>query len=359
MKNKNKKFIGFINLAIVYNSIDIRGVAAEPIAEEILFECATIAEDLVDFEEDVKANTIFTEASATAVMQAYTSGVPVKAGSQGSFDVAVTPVKVMYYDEFTPDNLRFTRYNRSMKPGAWNTLSDEFERVVIGGIYAKKIALDLEAKFWNNVTAATKTAVAALTAGSTNAEVSTAEKALVAATPSALPFGLFDGVIQKMIYNASNATLTPGVGGRLKVVGTTITTANIKTEYDKLYDGVADEIVADNQPFTPFIYAPRSHKKKIVAFNNNATNYKDVFILSADKKSYSFNGCEIKFVPIPENSMILGVKPHFKWCTDLKADINQMKLEPIAANVDDWFIKNVMTILPHIVNQRFNTLYVG
>jgi len=34
-------------------------------------------------------------------------------------------------------------------------------------------------------------------------------------------------------------------------------------------------------------------------------------------------------------------------------------MEPIAANRDDWFIKSEMTIAAHVVNQRFNVLYVG
>ena len=56
-------------MPINYNSVDIRGVAAEPIIEEILFENKTIADGLVTFESDVKAETIFTETSATAVLQ--------------------------------------------------------------------------------------------------------------------------------------------------------------------------------------------------------------------------------------------------------------------------------------------------
>ena len=42
-------------MAITYNSVDFRGVAAEPIIEELLFENDTIANGLVTFEEDVKA----------------------------------------------------------------------------------------------------------------------------------------------------------------------------------------------------------------------------------------------------------------------------------------------------------------
>ena len=40
-------------MAITYNSVDFRGVAAEPIIEELLFENDTIGCGLVTFEVDV------------------------------------------------------------------------------------------------------------------------------------------------------------------------------------------------------------------------------------------------------------------------------------------------------------------
>ena len=83
-------------MAITYNSVDFRGVAAEPIIEELLFENETIGSGLVTFEEDVKAETIFTEASASATLQQYTSGAPTSAGSLSAFDVVVTPSKVQF-----------------------------------------------------------------------------------------------------------------------------------------------------------------------------------------------------------------------------------------------------------------------
>lgn len=119
-------------MAVDYNSVAYRGVAAEPIVEEILFENATIAKSLVTFETDVKAETIFTEATATATLQAYTSGVPTSAGSLDAFDVVVTPAKVQFYQEFDPNSLRFSRFKRDMKAGAWEIMSTEFERVVVG-----------------------------------------------------------------------------------------------------------------------------------------------------------------------------------------------------------------------------------
>ena len=341
-------------MPITRNSVEFRGQAAEPILEELLFENETISQELVMFEDDVKANTIFSEESAEAVMQAYTSGAPTSEGSLGGFDAVVTPEKIMYYQEFDPDTLRFSRYKRSMRQGAWETFSDEFERVVIGGVYAGKISADAEAKFWNNATAATKAAVAGLTAGTAQDEVGTEEQALVAATPD----GLFDGIVQKMIYNTSRAGGTAAVGERVKVVGDTITASNIKAEYDKLYAAIPAVVLSGNTE-PPYIYAPRSHKQLINIYNNNPSNYKDAFSVSEDKTRYYFNGVEIKFVPIPENVMIAAKKEHLFWCTDLIADFNDMKLDKIANNQEKMFLKNIMALQPHVAHQAFNVLYVG
>jgi hypothetical protein len=92
-------------MPITYNSLDIRGVAAEPIIEEILFENKTIADDLVTLRQILKRDS-FTETLATAVLQAYTSGVPTSAGSLTAFDAVVTPVKVQF-QEFDPNTLSF------------------------------------------------------------------------------------------------------------------------------------------------------------------------------------------------------------------------------------------------------------
>ena len=340
-------------MAIDYNSVAYRGKAAEPIVEEVLFENDTIAKGLVTFESDVKAETIFTEASASATLQAYTSGAPTSAGSLDAFDVVVTPTKVQFYQEFDPNSLRFSRFKRDMKAGAWEIMSSEFERVVVGGLYAKKVSLAAENEFWNGVTSATKTAVAALTAGTGQTAVGAAEKTLVAA----LTASQTDGIVAKMIYNDSNDTLTAGVGGRIKVAGTTITTSNIKAEYDKIYAAIPAEVLAGQE--APIIYAPKSHKQMIIAVNNVTTDFSKPFDVDASAQNIYFNGVKIEFVPLPVKVVIVALKSHLLWCTDLESDVNLMQLEKIANNREDMFIKHNMTIAAHVVNQKFNVLYVG
>ena len=150
---------------VVTNSFDDKGKAIEPIIEEILFQNNTLDKGLVNFIDDIKANAYISEATASAQLQAYTSGVPVTQGSLESWDAEITPDKMLTYQTFDPEKLRFTRYKSSMPASAFNNFSTEFERVVIGGIYAKQISLRLEKEFWLGAKASTKATIAGLTPG--------------------------------------------------------------------------------------------------------------------------------------------------------------------------------------------------
>lgn len=340
-------------MAIVSNSTDIKGVAAEPIIEEILFQNNTLNKGLVTFEDDVKAETIFTEADATATMQAWISGEPTSSGSLNSWDTIVTPSKVMFYQEFDPEALRFSRYKRSMKQGAWENFSTEFEQVVIGGIYSNRISLSAERNFWLGATAATKATIAGLTAGTENTAIGAEEQAMVAASLG--EDGLFDGLLTKVLYNNSRASGAAQVGERIKVAGTQFTSENIKAEYDKIYAAIPSEVIQNGE--TPIIYAPYSHKQLITIFNNNVANFKDAFAVSGD--TYGFNGLTIEFVPFPEDTVLCAKKEHLFWVTDLMSDVNNVKMDKIAANREDYFLKSAMSEGAHVANQRFNVLYVG
>ena len=302
-------------MAISYSQlVTINGVAADPVISEIIFENKTISEGLVAFETGIKAGTIFTENVNTVTMQNWAVN-PSASGTIGVNDVLITPVKVEYLDSFTPNDLRTSRFNRDMKPGAWNDVSDEFAKMVLNGV-AKSISADAETKFWNGATSATKTAVAALTAGTLNTQASTQEKALVAAMPTTL----FDSVITRAIYN--NAA----VGGRIKVVGTAaITAGTIVAQYELLYKAIVAETLSASEE-KAFIYAPRSHKQLINLANVNLT-YRDVFAVDMVADKYYYLGVEIKFVPIAENTMLVAVPSNIKWCTDLMEDLNMVVID--------------------------------
>jgi hypothetical protein len=334
-------------MAISYSQlVSINGIAADPIISEIIFENKTISEGLVAFETGIKAGTIFTENSNAVVMQNWAVN-PSASGTIGINDVLITPVKVEYLDAFTPNDLRTSRFNRDMKPGAWNDVSDEFAKMILNGV-AKSISADAETKFWNGATSTTKTAVAALTAGALNTQVSTQEKALVAAMPTTL----FDSVITRAIYN--NAA----VGGRIKVVGTAaITASTIVAQYQLLYAAIVAETLSASDE-KAYIYAPRSHKQLINIANVNLT-YRDVFSVDMVADKYYYLGVEIKFVPIAENTMLVAVPSSIKWCTDLMEDLNMVVIDKFPQPRKDYFYDVVFTIFAHVTNQKFNTLYVG
>ena len=337
-------------MAINYTQVEIRGIAASPVIEEILFENKTLGEGYVTFEEEVKNEVIFTEGSTTASMQAYTSGAPTTAGSLDLFDISITPTKYLYYQTFDPNTLRPSRFKRDMKPGAWETLSNEFEQVVIGGMYSKKIAYDAEFQFWSGITSAQKTAIAALTAGPLNTEIGADEKTVAAA----LTAGQFNGVVASMMYNNWNATSTAGVGKRVKVDGISITSSNIAQEYARVYAAIPATVLASGMP--AYIYAPKSHMQLINIYNTAAT-YRDLFSVQGEK--YFYNGVEIKFVPVPENVIIAAPKEHLFWVTDLTSDVNKFEVNKVALNQDLLFVKHVGTIAAYVANQSFNVLYCG
>lgn len=338
---------------VVTNSIDDKGKAIEPIVEEILFQNNTLEKGLVNFIDDIKANAYITEATASAQLQAYTSGVPVTQGSLESWDAEIIPDKMLTYQTFDPEKLRFTRYKSSMQPSAFNNFSTEFERVVIGGIYSKQISLRLEKEFWLGAKTATLATLAGLTPGALQTEIGVEEQAMAAASLG--NDGVSDGILAKILYNDSNSAGTPAVGGRVKVVGTAITASNIKAEYDKIYNAIPAVVLENGE--MPIIYAPYNHRQLITTFNNNVANFKDAFAVDGD--TYSFNGVKIEFVPFPADVMLVGDKMNFHWCTDLVDDVNRLNMDKVEASSDIWFLKSVMTLTSHISNQAFNVLYVG
>lgn len=333
-------------MAISYSqAVDFRGNAADPVITELLFQNLTVEKGLVDFVDNIKANTIFTENTNTVTAQAWTTN-PSASGTLTVADTLITPIKMEYHDAFNYETLRTGRWGRSMKPGAWNIVSDEFNRVVLDGI-SKNIAADVESTFWNGATSATKTAVAALTAGTGQTSVGAAEQTYVAAAPTTL----IDGVVTRLIYNNS------AVGKRYKVAGTTITSSNIGTEYGKLYAAINPVVLASTSE-APFIYAPKSHKQLINIFNR-AQSYRDTFSVDLTNDTYFYNGIQIVFVPLPENCLICALPSMIKWCTDVMDDYQMVQIAQYPAPRKDFFYDVVFTLFAHVVNQKFFTLYLG
>lgn len=331
---------------ITYTGAQIPTDFKADIIAEILFRNETVEKGLVSFETGIKAGRVITENINSVTMQAWSvNPTGSEAGDIGLEDTVVTPVKVEFIDKFTPDDLRSTRFNRDMAPGAINDVSDEFNRLVLNGV-APLISLDAESKYWNGATSATKTAVAALTAGTANTSVGAAEKTLVAAMPTTL----FDSLTTRIIYNKG------AVGKRVKVAGTTLDVTNIATEMAKVYNAIPDAVLASAD--RPYIYAPRNVKKLINNFNL-AQTYRDTFTVDLATGKYFYLDIEIVFVPLASNVLIAGVPTNFMWCTDLLDDYSNIAIAPYPAPRKDYFYDVIFTIFAHVVNQKFNVLYVG
>jgi len=331
---------------ITYTGAQIPTDFKEEIIAEILFKNDTVEKGLVSFETGIKAGRVITENINAVEMQAWNvNPAGSEAGEIGLEDTVVTPIKVEFIDKFTPDDLRSTRFNRDMKDGAINDISDDFNRLVLNGV-APLISLDAEAKFWSGSTAATKTAVAALTAGTAQTAVGAKEKTLV----NAMSTTLFDSLTTKMIYNKA------AVGKRVKVLGAVLSVSNIATEMGKVYDAIPDAVLASADK--PLIYAPRNVKKLINNFNL-AQTYRDTFTVDLATGKYFYLDVEIVFVPLALNVIIAGVPANFMWCTDLLDDYANINIAPYPAPRKDYFYDVIFTIFAHVVNQKFNVLYVG
>jgi hypothetical protein len=318
----------------------------DAIINEILFRNDTVEKGLVAFETGIKAGRVITENINSVTMQAWSvNPTGNESGDIGLEDTVVTPVKVEFIDKFSPEDLRSSRFNRDMAPGAINNISDEFNKVVLNGV-APLISLDAESKIWNGATSATKTAVAALTAGTGQTSVGAAEKTLVAAMPTTL----FDSLTTKMIYNKA------AVGKRIKVAGTTLSATNIADEMAKVYNAIPDAVLSGAEK--PLIYAPRNVKKFINNFNL-AQTYRNTFTVDLTTNKYFYLDVEIVFVPLASNVLIAGVPTNFMWCTDLMDDYADVSIAPYPAPRKDYFYDVIFTIFAHVVNQKFNVLYVG
>jgi hypothetical protein len=339
-------------MAISYTSVDIRGKAVEPILEEVLFANKTISEGYVTFNTDIKAGTIFTEAGVDVTAQLYTGNQLSSSGSMTITDRIITPTKLEYKQTFLPEALRAGRFGRSMNPGAWNIESSEFASTVLAQ-YGPNVSQDAENLFWGGMTAATQTAIAALTAGAGQGSITAATKTAVAAlTPS-----LLDGVFAKVLYD--NAAL----GSYIKVTGTTVTSSNIAGEVGKIFAAIPAENLNDTVSPT-LIYCPRSWKQLCYNANNTVGAAQQVnFQISGNDFNSSkvyYNGIELVFIPAPNNLMAyVQRKAAISFNTDLLDDVNKFEVGKLYPDADVQYVRSIYTLNANVGQASKGVLYGG
>lgn len=339
-------------MAITGTQVDIRGAAVEPILEEVLFANKTISEGYVTFASDIKAGTIMTETGVDVTAQLYTGSALSSSGSMTVNDRIITPTKLEYKQTFLQEALRAGRFGRSMNPGAFNIESSEFASVVLAQ-YAPNVSQDAENIFWGGITAATQTAIAALTPGAGQGSMTAATQTAVAAlTPK-----LVDGVFAKVLYDNS------ALGGYIKVTGTSVTSSNIAAEIGKIFLAIPSENLEDTVSPTA-IYCPRAWKQLCYNANNTVGAAQQVnFQITGNDFNSSkvyYNGVELIFVPTPNNLMAYAQrKAAIFFCTDLLDDVNRFIVDKLTADSDVQFVRTIYTLAAHVGQASKGVLYGG
>lgn len=333
----------------------------EEVVAEIYSNSGTFRDAIIDVEEGHKSGTDVYESKVSVTMTALNTG---EVTATGNIALATnrTPVSLLSYnyeDRIDDNTLKGTKFEKTMAAGAFNVVSDEFDKKVLIQV-APAIGQDLEAKIWNGATTATKVAIAALTPGAGQGSISAGAQALVAA----MPVTLFDSLATKVLYNDSQAKTVPGagLGDYIKVAGTTVTSANIAAEYGKLYAGAPEKLVNSTNPEEqPVIFAPLGDRQLIKIANNAVGAAQQINFLvegaGMNEKIY-YNGVLINFVPLV-GFRILTAGKFLKLLMDLTSDVASLEVDKVANGAMQRFIKNVGSIATWVTNQRYITLYNG
>ncbi|MFM9825920.1 hypothetical protein [Flavobacterium sp.] len=248
-----------------------------------------------------------------------------------------------------------TRFERSMKAGAFEVVSDEFDQKVLIQVQPA-VGAKLESWVWNGATVATKASIAALTPGAGQGSITAAAQTKVAAMPTTL----FDSVTATMIYNDSQSKVVAGagLGDYLKVTGTTVTTANIVAEYVKIYNAIPNDVLVMTGDQAPVIFAPKGDYKLIKSVNRvQGVALQENFVGNSFNDMY-FNDVKIIFVDLVD-FRICGQKNNFKLVMDLLSDSSQLIIEKEANASTRRILKLINTMNTWVVKQKYNVLYNG
>lgn len=340
-------------MAISYTSpTTIYGPNLVPVLRELFFENNTVAKGYVTFNDNIKNGTLITNADISVTAQAYTGAALSNSGSITLTERAVTLTKLEYKQTFVDEAIRTSRFISSMKKGAWNIESNEFNTKVLG-MYAPKVSEDAETLFWGGVTSATKTAVAALTPGAGQGSITAAAQTAFAT----LTAGLVDGIFAKAFYDNG------AIGQYIKVTGTTVTSSNIATEVGKIYAAIPAKCL--NQASDPvLIYCPRAWKQLVYQANNAVGAAQQInFVIEGNDFANSrvfYNGVELVFVPVPKDTWAYANNvSRVMWNCDSMDDVSKVEIGKVANDGDTKFLRAIYTIHAHISSPANGVLYGG
>lgn len=249
-----------------------------------------------------------------------------------------------------------TRAQKSMKAGAYELISDEFDRAVLTQVQPA-VGEKLESGVWNGATTATKAVIAALTPGAAQGSISAGAQTLVAAMPTTL----FDSIPATMLYNDSQSKAIPGAGlGDYKKVLTiaAVTSTTIVAEYVKIYNTIPDDVLVLTGDDAPVIFAPKGDYKLIKAANRvQGAALQENFIGTSFNDMF-FNDVRIIFCDLV-GFRIAAPKFNLKLVVDLLSDSSQLIIEKEANASTRRIIKIINTMTTWVTRQKYNVLYAG
>lgn len=349
-------------MAIVFSGTKLPQTELKEIQTEIYGDWGTFRDRDISIEEGHKSGTDVYESKVTVVMTAYSSAA-VTSGSD-TLGLKKTPVsltKIQFQDTIDYNTLLDTRFERSMKAGAFNTVSQEADNYLLQEI-SPAIAEQMENVTWDGATAAQQALIAALTPGAGQGSISAGAQTLVAAMPT----NLVNSLPAIILHNDSQAKVTPGagLGDYVKVlsIAGSITSSNIAAEYAKNFLAISPKLInSKNKTEIPVTYAPLSHRQMMKTANNSvgaASNKNFDFAGDAlDAKAY-YNGIEVRFKPLV--GFMITCPPKFlKVLMDLVGDMSDLETGKMANGAQQYYYKNVQAFATWCTNQRYIVLYGG
>ena len=343
-------------MAVTYTGTKTETGEFAEIIQEIYADSPTFRGETIELVEGHKSGMDIYESSAEITFTAANYGQVTADNVNLKAQKSIVNLKTFNVEGIIDESsLKGTRFEKSMKAGAYNVVSDEFDQKVLIQVQPA-VGAKLESWVWDGATTATKAAIAALTPGAGQGSISAGAQALVAA----MPVTLFDSIPATMLYNDSQSKTVPGagIGEYIKVAGTTVTTANIVAEYVKMYNAIPDKVLVLTGEDAPVIYAPKAHYKLIKSVNRvQGVALQENFVGTSFNDMY-FNDVRIMFVDLVGFS-IVAQKKNLKLVMDLLSDSSQLIIEKEANASTRRILKLINTMTTWVVKQKYNVLYNG
>jgi len=343
-------------MAIAFTGSKVAQSEYPEIIQEIYADSPTFRGETIELVEGHKSGMDIYESSAEIEFSAANYGPVTDDNVDLKLQKSTVNLKTFNVEGILDESSLFgTRPEKSMKAGAFNVVSDEFDQRVLIQVQPA-VGAKLESWVWNGATAATKTAIAALTPGAGQGSITAAAQTKVAAMPTTL----FDSVPVTMLYNDSQSKATPGagLGDYIKVTGTTVTTSNIVAEYVKIYNAIPNDVLVMMGEDAPVIFAPKAHYKLIKSVNRvQGAALQENFVGSSFNDMY-FNDVKIIFVDLVD-FVIAAQKYNLKLVMDLLSDSSQLIIEKEANASTRRILKIINTMTTWVTRQKWNVLYNG